>query len=111
MSNSWNYQTLLSRPLSAEDVSRTLAIANSQGYDPRNPGTGRVSGMALNGLDERDHATVDDAIAVVVREGGSITLWRGEVDVSIAFRLSALAGASFIWSGVELSIDNTFFRD
>ena len=111
MSNSWRYQALLSRPLVAEDVSRTLAIANAQGYDPHNPGTGRVSGIALNGLDERDHATLDEAIGVVVREGGSITLWKGEVDVSIAFYSSDRASARPTWSGVDLYIDNTFYRD
>lgn len=111
MSNSWNYRTLLSRPLGAEEVSRALAIANSKGYGPRSPGTGRVSGIALNGLDERDHATLDEAVAVVVREGGSITLWRGEVDVSMAFHPSDQAGAGLTWSGIDLSVDNTFFRD
>src|SRR5437868_2318039 len=111
MGNSWSYQTLLSRPLSTVDVSRTLAIASSKGYDPRNPGTGRVSGIALNGVDERDHTTVDEAIAVVVREGGSITLWRREVDISIAFHPFVQAQAGLTWSAVALSVDNTFFRD
>lgn len=111
MSNSWRYQALLSRPLLAEDVSRTLAIANAQGYDPHNPGTGRVSGITLNGLDERDHATVDEAIAVVAREGGTITLWKGEVDVSIAFYSSNKAGEGLACGGVDLYIDNAFFRD
>ena len=120
MSNSWSYELALAAPLrmAGETLAAALAVVERHGFSAYNPWTGRVSVITASGLDE-DFSSVDDALALLLREEGGVQLWWDEVDIDFsayswrdAPAATESAGASAIPSGVRLGlgIDNTWYR-
>jgi hypothetical protein len=118
MSDTWTYELLLSRRLSAEQLRLACLIAEERGYSPLTLGGGVARVISLDGMDIREHTRVEDAWAELEAEGGALQLWKGEIDALLAFHpagsphvSAGLAPAPDGWSRVVLSVDGSFFRD
>ncbi len=118
MSDIWAYEILLPRPVRADDVARTVQVAEERGYTPINPESGMASVMTLDGMEVHEFTNPATLETALPERGGSVQIWKGEIDLSITIYPASsqeiepmFDPAPRGWSRISISVDGSFFRD
>lgn len=117
MSNIWSYDLVRPEPLSASEIEAALALLTDAGYAARSPAQVEPLVRGLTGSASQRSASDGQMTDVLAQDGGSVVLWKDEVDILLT--VSAAASQTEVSSRaagrpgrcqLAVSVDDAFFR-
>ena len=123
MSNSWFYTLLIKKQkfLGDERFTSVVEASEALGFTVKNPVTGLISYITKDGTEWADFDNLEDTGKVISQSGGTLQLWKHDVDIGLTFDHSGEGQAATIHGlglddkphlgSISLLIDDTHFKD